>query len=331
MKGRRRGNDGLMGRASLPILIVLLLAGSWLAAEPLLVSQARRHVQAETVAGQPGPWRLGLALQGLTVPVQAGAVTLPSLDAWVTPWAPLTARAILPDTALLDTTAGQRRLELTQATARLRLSPIGGRLRRLEARFAGLALDGAPLSGPGGITVRAVPDDRAEGVPYHLQADLPDLRLPQLAALSGGLRLWLDRPLGLAGAEVEPVVQGVLTDGLDIDARRFRLRVVGLVHKGADGRAEGRLAIYASDAGAMLEGAVDQGVLPPRVRLLVRAMLNRIGQADFSGPPIPGHPPMPPAPQGQLRIPVEMRDGQMYLGGIPIGPAPVWPHPSVQG
>ncbi|WP_158247982.1 DUF2125 domain-containing protein [Paracoccus sp. SY] len=320
-----------MGRARLPMMIVLLLAGAWLVAEPLLVSQARRHVQADTVDGQPGPLRLGLALQDLTVPVQAGAVTLPRLDAWVTPWAPLTARAILPPTALLDTTDGQQRLELSDATARIRLSPIGGRLRHLETRFAGVGLDGTPLSGQGGITLQAVSDDRAEGVAYDIHPDLPDLHFPQLAALSGGLRLWLDRPIGLSNADAQPVVQRVLTEGLDIDARRFRLRVVGLILKGADGRVEGRLAIYASDAGAMLESAAEQGVLPPQVGLLVRAMLNRIGQADFSGPPIPGQPPMPAAPEGELRIPVEMRDGQMYLGGIQIGPAPVWPDPSVQG
>lgn len=314
------------------MLALLLLAAVWLGAEPLLVARARQQVQAESVGPQPGPARLGLALQGLALPTQAGIVTLPALDAWVTPWAPLTARAVLPAQAHLDGPAGQRQLDLSDATASVRLSPFGGILRRADARFGGIALDGTPFSGPGAVTLRAVRDARVAGVPYHAQIDLPDLRLPQLAALSGGLRLWLDRPLGLTnGPDAAPAVQGAMTEGLEVDARRFRLRIVGLVGRGADGRVEGRLAIYASDAGAMLDSAVDQGMLPSRVRLLVRAMLNRLAQADFSGPPLPGQPPMPPAPQGQMRIPVEMRDGQMILGGIPVGPAPVWPEPSARG
>jgi hypothetical protein len=309
------------------LLAALLLTGLWFAAEPLLVSQARQGVSADSIAAQPGPGRLGLTLKGVEVPTQTGTVSLPSLDAWVTPLAPLTLSAILPDSAVLEDAAGRRQVSMADAEARIRLSPLGGTLKQMQAQFDALGLDGVDLSGPGRVTIRAVSDDRVLGAAYQAQIDLGDLRLPQFAAATGVLRIWMDRPLGLNAGPEAPLLQGIMTEGLDIDARRFALRVAGLLRKGADGRAEGRLAIYASDPGALLDDAVDQGLLPPQARLLVGAMLNRIGQADFTDPPLPGQPPMPPAPEGQLRIPVEMREGQMLLGGIQIGQAPAWPVP----
>ena len=309
------------------LLALLLLTGLWFAAEPLLVSQARKGVPADSIAAQPGPGRLGLTLKGVMLPTQTGLFTLPSLDAWVTPLAPLTLRAILPDSAVLEDAAGRRQISMNGAKARIKLSPLGGTLKQMQAQFDALGLDGVDLSGPGRVTIRAVGDDRVPGAAYQAQLDLADLRLPQIAAATGGLRIWMDRPLGLNAGPEAPMVQGIMTEGLDIDARGLALRIAGLLQKGPDGRAEGRLAIYASDPGALLDNAVDHGLLPPQARLLVGAMLNRIGQADFTGPLLPGQPPMPPAPQGQLRIPVEMRDGQMLLGGIQIGRAPEWPVP----
>ncbi|GHG25111.1 DUF2125 domain-containing protein [Paracoccus aerius] len=309
------------------LLALLLLTGLWFAAEPLLVSQARKGVPADSIAAQPGPGRLGLTLKGVMLPTQTGLFTLPSLDAWVTPLAPLTLRAILPDSAVLEDAAGRRQISMNGAKARIKLSPLGGTLKQMQAQFDALGLDGVDLSGPGRVTIRAVGDDRVPGAAYQAQLDLADLRLPQIAAATGGLRIWMDRPLGLNAGPEAPMVQGIMTEGLDIDARGLALRIAGLLQKGPDGRAEGRLAIYASDPGALLDNAVDHGLLPPQARLLVGAMLNRIGQADFTGPLLPGQPPMPPAPQGQLRIPVEMRDGQMLLGGIQVGQAPAWPTP----
>lgn len=309
--------------ARLILLITLTLAGIWSAAEPLLLSQARRQVQAERIGPQPGWSRLGLALSGVTVPTEAGQLELPTLDLWITPTAPLTLRAELPKTVFLDGRAGRQRIGMDDPAAAVTLSPLG-KVRQASASFAALSLDGGSLSGQGSVTARAVADERITGHPYQLQVELPELRLPQLASAKGGLRLWLDRPLGVT-TQAPPAVLGIMTKDLEIDAGAFSLRLVGQLSKGADGLAQGRVALYSSDAAAMLDAAIEAGLMPPNVRLLARAMLNRIGGMDFADNG--GEQPMPPAPEGQIRIPVEMRDGRMYLGTIEIGSAPPWPVP----
>lgn len=305
-------------------IIALALAGVWFAAEPLLVAQARRHVQADGIAPQPGWGRLGLALSGATLPTRAGPLVLPGLDLWVTPLAPTTLRAELPAAAFLDAPAGRRQIGMEDAVAAVTLSPLGA-ARQASASFAALALDGAPLSGQGAVTARRVADDRLSGHPFQVRIDLPDLRLPQARSATGGLRLWLDRAPGLA-TQAPPAVLGVMTEGLEIDTGGFTMRLAGQLSKGADGLAQGRVALYSGDAAAMLDTAIGAGLIPPNVRLLARAMLNRIGQMDFASG---GEewPVMPPAAQGQVRIPLEMRGGRMYLGTIEIGAAPAWPVP----
>ena len=53
---------------------------------------------------------------------------------------------------------------------------------------------------------------------------------------------------------------------------------------------------------------------------LVRAGLSQLSQADLDDT-LPG-PDFPAAAEGELRVAVIMRDGQLILGGVPIGPAP---------
>ncbi|MCZ0962591.1 DUF2125 domain-containing protein [Paracoccus benzoatiresistens] len=308
--------------ARLLLLATLALAGIWSVAEPLLLSQVRPRVQADRVGPQPAWGRLGLALSGVTLPMQAGQLNLPALDLWVTPTAPLTVRADLPAAAFLDGPAGRRQVGMEDAAAAVTLSPLG-RVRQADASFAALSLDGGPLSGRGSVTALAVADDRIAGHPYQVQIAFPDLRLPQVSSAQGGLRLWLDRQPGVA-TEAPPAVLGVLTEGLEIGTGASSLRVVGMLGKGSDGRAQGRVALYTSDAAAMLDAAIEAGLMSSNARLLARAMLNRIGGMEFAEGGA-GQPAMPPAPEGQLRIPVEMRDGRMYLGTLEIGPAPRWP------
>lgn len=305
-------------------MIVLAVGGLWFAAEPLLVAQARRHVQADSIASQPGWGRLGLALSGAVLQTQAGPLGLPRLDLWVTPLTPTTLRADLPETAVLDAPTGRRQIGMEDADATVTLSPFGA-ARRASASFAALALDGAPLSGRGTVTARAVADDRIGGHPFQVQIDLPDLRLPQARSATGGLRLWLDRAPGLA-TQTPPAVLGVMAEGLKIDTGGFTVRLVGQLSKDAEGLAQGRVALYGSDAAAMLDRAIEAGSIPPKVRLLARAMLNRVGQMDFADNGA-DWPPMPPAPTGQVRIPLEIRGGRMFLGTIEIGSAPPWPVP----
>lgn len=316
-------DDGMM-IPRLLLMIALAIAGLWFAAEPLLVAQARRHVQADRIDAQPGWGRLGLALSGVRVPTQAGAVELPALDLWVTPLAPKTLRADLPESAVLDSPAGRRQIGMEDAVADMTLSPFGA-INRASASFAALALDGEPLSERGTMIARAVADDRLPGHPFQVQIELPELRLPQVASATGGLRLWLDRAPGI-GMQTPPAVLGVMTEGLEIDTGGFAVRLVGQLSKGGDGLVQGRVALYSSDAAAMLDTAIGAGLIPPNVRLLAQAMLNRIAQMDFASGG--GEwPPMPPAPQGQVRIPLDMREGRMYLGTIEIGAAPAWPVP----
>lgn len=310
--------------ARLAVMIVLALGGLWLAAEPLLVAQARRHVQAGAIGPQPGLARLGLSLADAAIPTRAGLLTLPTLDLWATPLAPATLRADLPGTAFLEGSAGRRQVGMEEARAVLAFFPLGA-VRRADLSFAALSLEGAPLAGQGAVTAQAVADDRMAGHPFQVRIDLPDLQLPQVSSAAGEVRLWLDHRPGVA-TQTPPAVLGLATEGFEIGTGGFAVRLVGRLGRDADGLAQGRLALYSSDAAALLETAIEAGLMPPTVRLLAQAMLGQIARMEFADGG-GDWPPMPPAPADQIRIPLEMRDGRTFLGAIDIGPAPAWPAP----
>ena len=70
----------------------------------------------------------------------------------------------------------------------------------------------------------------------------------------------------------------------------------------------------------MIGMATELGLIPAQAAMLLRAGLSQLSRADLDDA-LPG-PDFPAAAEGELRVAVIMRDGQLILGGVPIGPAP---------
>lgn len=317
-----------MKRLALLLLLPAALIGAWIGAEPLLVRQVTSQIAAQPdlkvtqIAAQPDVDRLGLHLEGIAWDDGTRWLDLPVLDLWLTPLSPTTIRADLPDQVTFGDGMGATNLAATDGRAALRLWPFGGEVSYAAIDLAALLMDGQPLTGTGHVTAHLAD---LEGGPaqavssYDLTADVAQ---PGDAGplVQGKAQVWLDRKLD-ASATAEPVpprLLGLSTEGLEIGGAGFAGRIVGRVSADADGLAAGQIAIYSRDAERLIDTAIDAGMLSPNIRVLANTMLNRIGHMDFASAPVTD---FPPAEDDELRLPVELRDGRMYLGTIEIGPA----------
>lgn len=322
---------------------VAMLAGAWLGTESL----ASRRVAA-MIAADPGldaaavrplrdPRAIGVEVTGLQLRDPALGISLPWARILLRPSSPLTARLELPDQAQILQGGGVVDLGLARSQASLSLSPLN-RLApdRLDLQADGLTLDGRPLAAALSLQARlaSVDPDAPDpaGAAYDLQMSLSGLQpeglarigldpgpLPGPIALEGPLRLWLDRAPRLT-EDTAPQIVGWQTPGLSLQAGEIGLRLVGRLSRDAQGRAEGQLALYSSDAEAMIGMAAGLGLIPPQGQLLLRAGLSQLARAPIAAD-LPG-PEFPEPAEGELRLPLVMRDGQLMLGGMAIGPAP---------
>ncbi|TJZ91532.1 DUF2125 domain-containing protein [Paracoccus gahaiensis] len=320
-----------------------VLAGAWLGAESL----ASRRVAA-MIAADPGleaatvrplrdPRAMGVEVTGLDFRDPALGISLPWARLSLRPLSPLTARLDLPDRGTILQGGDSLELGLARSDARLSLSPLNRMAPdRLDLQAEGLTLDGQPLVEGLSLQARLVSLDAAapEGAQaaYDLQLSLAGLQtgalarigldpgpLPGPIAVEGPMRLWLDRSPSVTG-DTAPQLVGWQTPGLSLQAGEIGLRIIGRLSRDAQGRAEGQLALYSSDADAMIGLAAGLGLIPAQGQLLLRAGLSQLARApmdaSLAGPDFPE-----PA-EGELRLPIVMRDGQLMLGGMAIGPAP---------
>lgn len=336
---------------------------SWLASRASMAIAQRDDVSAAAVSPLRQLDRAGLRIeqaeyQGV-VEGQALSVALPWVEFWARPLAPTTLNARLPDQARLgiDGTALDLRMDAVQAS--LHLSPLNSMaVTQAGLDAAEITLDGQAavtgLSAEARLASLGYDAPRGAGAAYdialRLQAlepaaltvlGVPPLAVPGAVSAQGDLRLWLTAAPGrgiLRGQHypVQPV--GFRTDGIDLGLGDLRARLVGLVSADAQGRAEGRLALYTSDSRAWLRAASDAGLIPPSAVLLGGAMLHGLSNTPMTPEAAPDDSSRTariasefhsvtefifpePAP-GELRIPIFLRDGQAFLGKIPIGPAP---------
>lgn len=315
------------------LMLVAVIAAGWFAAEPWLVTQAERRIAARPdlsagrLARMPDLGRLGL--RAGDVEWRGGGVTasVPALDLWIAPTAPTTLNAVLPQQMQLRDDRRQMVLGVDEGQAALRPS-LGGQVRMARVGFAGLTLDDRPVAGAGRVTAQLADADDRPGAVSAYDLDLamaPIAGFDTMPGLAGQARVWLDRRLGAdwAASGQAPRPTGLRTQGLTITTNDLRARVMADIATDADGRASGRLAIYTTDAGAVMDMAIAAGLLPPNVRVLARTMLNRIGTMPFATEPAPEEMAFPDPADGELRLPVQARDGRLFLGAIEIGSAPV--------
>ncbi|WP_411838810.1 DUF2125 domain-containing protein [Paracoccus sp. ME4] len=326
------------------VLVAAVAVGGWLGAESLASRQLAAAIAADPALDAAeirplrDPARLGVALRDVRLEDPAMGLRLPWAALSLRPLSPLTARLDLPETATLIQEGQERQLGLSDPVAWVALAPLNGfSPRAMQVSARGLTLDGQPLAGGLSLDADLVPlgaqAPRAARAAYDVTLALEEGQtaaleslglgaglLPGPVAGSGTVRLWLDgTPAPNAPA---PQVVGWQTPGLEIAAGGIGLRLVGRLARDAQGRAEGQVALYSADSQAMIDMAGALGLIPDGARLLIRAGLSRLSEAPIDTA-LPG-PAFPDPAEGELRLPVIFRDGQVVLGGLPIGPAPAF-------
>lgn len=345
--------------------VVWLGGESWMASRATTAIEAREDLSAASVTPLREPRRIGLHLAEPAFKGAAGgqplAVDLPWLDFWVSPAAPHELHADLPDTAQLDMAGTQVAVQMTGAGASLRLAPANNMaLSRASLQADAVQLGGQPAIGAVSAQARLISlghdAPRAAGAAYDIalrldQADpttlaqlgLPPLALPGLLSVDGDLRLWLNEapgPAALQGRGAAPHLVGFRSSGLNLTLGDLSARLLGEVTADDQGRAAGRLALYTKDSEGWLAAAADAGLIPGSGVLLGGAMLQNLSAmpmqpeaaADTDRPSATarvvstgGDFTFPDPAEGELRLPIFLRDGQIFLGAIPIGPAPQFP------
>lgn len=324
-------------------LCAAAVAGLWAVGETL----ASRRV-AELIAGDPAlqassvqplrePPAFGLRIEEPGFSDPAGGLSLPWAVLRMSPTAPTTAHLDLPDEGQVTIAGQPHALGLVDPHALIRLAPLK-RLApdHIDIMADQVTLDGAPVVegldlelrmtrlGPDAPLAARSAYDAHLGLGAVQTAVLSRMGLnlqgiPEPASLSGNILLWLDGTPSVRG-QATPAVVGWQTEGLTVGAGALSLRVVGRITRDEDGLAEGQVAIYTSDAGQIIDQAAGMGLIPPSARMLLNAGLGQLAKAQIDAE-LPG-PDYPEPQDGQMRLPVQMIDGQIRLGGIPIGPAP---------
>lgn len=335
---------------SLLVLVMLVFGGAlmaegWLAGRVAALAERDPRVTLATSEPLREGTRLGIRLTGLAVQTAPdAAVRLPSLDLWARPLSPTDFHATLPETVDVDTPNGALALDIQDGQLRLRLAPLNGMaVSDAGVSLAALSLAGRPAADA--LSVAATLTGLGSDAPMEARAaydvavqaariDPAALVLPGVGALpplpeslsaSGSFRLWLDAAPGQEmwrnPPPAPPQLVGLRLDGVRIGAEDMNARFFGRLTRGADGLAQGRIAVLTADAAGFLAFAADSGLIPRAGRFLGMGLV-----AGIAAQPLPEPVSDWPQPENnEVLLPVILRDGQVFLGELPVGPAPHFP------
>ncbi|WP_185968553.1 DUF2125 domain-containing protein [Paracoccus sp. M683] len=334
---------------------------SWLTGRASALIGQREDMSAGSIAPLREMGRIGLRAEQVEYSGHLSGMpadlSLPWVDIWVPPMAPNAVHATLPEQAVLVLNDGAPvDLGLAGAQVMMRVSPANDMAISRAAIAAGqITVAGQPavegLSGRVDLVGLGHDAPRAAGAAYDvvLRLDrldpaalamlgLPAPVLPGDLAVQGDLRLWLTAPPRAGapqGGQPQPI--GFNTRGLSLSMGDLRARLVGEVRPDDQGRASGRLALYTADADGWLQAAADAGMIPPSGVMLGGAVLRNLSQMPLN-PEAPAETSnraangttmrlatgflFPEPAADEMRLPIILRDGQVFLGNIPIGSAP---------
>ncbi|WP_299909353.1 DUF2125 domain-containing protein [uncultured Paracoccus sp.] len=345
------------------VLVALLVGGLWLGGESWLAGRAtamidqREDVAASAVTPLRETRRIGLRADQVEVTGQlrgaAVEMTLPWVDLWVPPTAPVELHATLPETAQLLLDGQPVAAQMQAAQMFLRVSPTKNMaVSRVNLSSGAVDLAGQPLLRAVSVNARLASlghdAPAAAGAAYDVDLaldgldpavmaglGLPPLVVPGQVGLQGQARVWLDAAPGrgmLQGQreQVRPV--GFRSDGMELRIGDLTARLVGEVLTDDRGLPTGRLALYSTDGQAWLKAASDAGLMPAAGVSFGNVVLNGLSQFPMEpvqkeGAEVPTAPARPgftfPAPaEGETRLPLFLRDGKLFLGAIPIARLP---------
>lgn len=329
----------------LATVIVALFAAIWNGIQAFMAHQISQLASAGTgftmteVRGLHDPTRIGVRITEPRLDLPAASVVMPEASLSVPPFAPMTARLELAPKAMIDLGSGPHELGLTDPRASIRFLVLSGFAPgRAGISIGPLTLDETPLAA--GLTVRgrmtALEYDAPQGsrTAYDIDWNLKDLipaALPPLPGLAGTIRIadpvsirgkgrvWLDAMPTIKALQTPPTPfpTGIRIDNADLQVKGLTARMVGMLKADANGYASGAIALYTTDAQAMLQTASEAGMIPHAAVMLGRTMIRTVSALPMEGT-------LYPAPQdGELRLPLTFADGRISLGPIPLGPAPL--------
>ncbi|MFN3273100.1 MAG: DUF2125 domain-containing protein [Paracoccus sp. (in: a-proteobacteria)] len=327
-------------------VVAILGAGLWLGGETVAADRLRQHIaqspalDAASVTPLRSPEGMGLRLEAPAVGDARAGLALPWARLLLSPTSPTTLQLDLPPEGRLTLDGRVHDLTAGAAQALLSVAPLRGMVvdaLHIEARD--LRIDGMALArqidldlamqrlGHDAPRPARASYDADIAIDGMAQAGLSQLglqagELPGDLSAQGVVRLWLDGPLR-PGQARPPQLVGGQTDGLTLASGDLSARIVARLAADEAGFAQGRVALYTRDAGAIVDHMAELGLIPDGARLLLRAGLSQLGRAGFAqgDAPQPG-PDFPEATGDELRLPLLFQDGQMFLGTVPLGPAP---------
>lgn len=335
----------MLGKLIFGTALAASLGGAiWLGAETVAADRVRDALidspvmdaqRVEPLRNREGP---GVRLVGPQLRSPGMALDLPWAELIIAPLSPTRPRLSLPQEARLTLRGRSLDLAADSAGAELGLSPLR-QMAMDDARLSaiGLRADGLDLAGlvDGTMSLQRLGHDapRLAGAAYDLSLRVEDvtpealdlLGLPGLpAAVSGDGqgRLWFDSAIFPQSGQV-PRLVGLQTDQAQLRIGDLTLRIVARIVADEAGHAEGRVALYTRDAEAMLDQLVTIGIVPAQAALPLRFGLAQLGRAEL--PPVAGQPELPQPGAGELRLALDFRDGQTFLGPVGLGPAPLFP------
>lgn len=285
-------------------------------------------VNTDGVAVRGFPSRFETVISGLELadPASGWVWTAPRVALSHAVFRPDRWQAVLP--AEQGLASPRERLTIRAATfaSDLDLQPTAAfALDASETRLADLRIDssaGWQMALPeGGLSVRRVAGTArdydiafaATGTvlprPVALRLDPAGLLPAAVERLAVEMRAGFDAPWDLAAIEVRRP-QPTRLEIAEIAASWGELvfRATGTLDIAPGGLPSGEIAVRAQNWRAMVEMAVNAGALPPRLRGSVEAVLGVV--AGLSGR------------AEDIDATLAMRDGRVFLGPVPLGPAP---------
>ncbi|WBU58113.1 DUF2125 domain-containing protein [Paracoccus sediminicola] len=316
------------------------------------------QITAAEVTPLRNPARVGLRLQDVDYGTAEAGFSAPDLEVYAPVSAPNTMTVDLPRQMQLRLGGAPIELTLEGGSARASISPTHEMtVRRAGVDARGLAVGGIEALQALDLDARlvhrgaAAPQGSAGAYAIDLSASGIALgALPERMEIAGPVQLWLSAVPGQAvldGRAPPPAPTGIQTPGIEIAIGEMQARLIGRIEADENGYAMGEAAFYTDDARGFVEAGVAAGLIPQRGAMLANALIGNLAEtgspADQSSagtvpetardraetaPPLSGEQAMdqvvalpPPAP-GQIRLPLVLRDGEMRLGPVKLGPAP---------
>ncbi|SPJ24485.1 DUF2125 domain-containing protein [Palleronia abyssalis] len=229
----------------------------------------------------------------------------------------------LPDTQELTGPFGAAAIDTDRARASATFSPSPS----LPLDHANLVVEdllissaGRDLSAKRLLAATRIPEGAEDGRVQNIGITLDDVKLPDtLARQLGGAAtidganlnatLTLDRPIDrdtYQGGEVR--IEAINIETLDIDWGDVGLDASGDLQVGADGYLAGELSVALNNWPRALELAATAGLIPQDQASQARQGLSLLSGLSGAG--------------NRIEVPLSFRDGRIFMGPVPLGPAP---------